>query len=108
MNSTTTVRLTKSSTEMSSQEFLVSKNGSTVTIEGMRCKMSASVGKATYPYLHIVFRIYFDPINKKSTRYREIKAKLRDDWSYGWKELTDDTQIDILNQLGYHFFAAKV
>lgn len=84
------------------ESLLIENNGKIVTIDSLKYKLQTEEYTATYPYSHRVFRVYAEPINKKSKHYLEVRNILRDDWSlvvYAATNYDFDTLNQVLEQL---------
>lgn len=69
---------------MSYDQILEAINGHTFTDRsGIQCKVEVQHAHAKYPYPHTTTRIFANPTTKgkRTEAYREIRRKLRDDWS---------------------------
>lgn len=69
---------------MSYDQILEAIHGRTFTDrDGIQCKVEVTHTNAIYPYPHTITRIHACPTakGKRTTAYREIRSKLRDDWS---------------------------
>ncbi len=82
------------------KEQLLAHNGKVVTIDKLKYKIKAQQYEAIYPYKHQVTKIWFEPVNRTSNHYKDIKLKLGDDWLLEYDGISDDDQIEVLKQLG--------
>jgi len=75
-------------------------HGKVVTLEGVRCRIHVDTYTARYPYVQEVISVSARPLSKISTRYREIRRQLGDDWATDVLDSDIEVQCDILQQLG--------
>lgn len=78
----------------------IEHDGKVVVIDGLKCRLRCRVHQQHYPYPDEVISVDAEPISKTSTRYREIRRRLGDDWSTDVLNSGIDLQCDILEQLG--------
>ena len=74
-------------------------HGKVVKIDGLSYRLRCSTYQQRYPYPEEVIDVAADPVSKSSAHYREVKARLGDDWSTDVLASDIDVQVSILRQL---------
>lgn len=86
------------SSSLKGKEFWLDHDGEVVVLDGIKHRLEVDSYKAKYPREEYVISVHAVPVNKQSKYYKEIKAKLGDDWASNVLE-SPELESEVLAQL---------